>query len=359
MSPPTRRKGLSSDAARRSLSRLERILLLIPYCVAHPGVTIGELSKRFDAPDKEIIEDLNLLFVCGLPDYTPADLIEVFIEEDMVFIRMADYFARPLRLTRTEAIPLYLKAQALVNLLQGASGRSTLKELASLRSALEKLGKALLPQEGGVAELTKRIKVQLESGEARWLELLREAVTQRRRVDLEYYTYSRDNMTRRKVDPHLVFASLGHWYFSGFCHLVQDRRMFRLDRIKSIELTEERFEPPEESEAELPPPLIYVPGPEGIRVRLRVTRGIAQWLSESGWLQGYLPVEKARELRGGKQELVFRTPPGEWLEKLLLRFGSDVEILEPLELAESTREAAHRILALYEPARRARAERSR
>ena len=172
--------GSSSDAARRSLSRLERILLLVPYCVAHPGVTITELAKRFGAPEKEIMEDLNLLFVCGLPDYTPADLIEVSLEEDQVYIRMADYFARPLRLTRTEAIPLYLKAQALVNLLQGTQdGRSGLKELASLRSALEKLGKALLPQEGGVAELTKRIKVQLESGEAKWLALLREAVTER------------------------------------------------------------------------------------------------------------------------------------------------------------------------------------
>ena len=162
-------------------------------------MSISEIAKRFGAPEKEILEDLNLLFVCGLPDYTPADLIEVSIEEDTVIIRMADYFARPLRLTRTEAIPLYLKAQALVNLLQGSGdGAPVSKELASLKSALEKLGKALLPQEGGVAELTKRIKVQLESGEAKWLSLLREAVTERRRVDLEYYTYSRDNMTKRR-----------------------------------------------------------------------------------------------------------------------------------------------------------------
>jgi proteasome accessory factor C len=339
--------GVISDAARRSLSRLERILLLVPYCVAHPGVSIGELAKRFGAPDKEIIEDLNLLFVCGLPDYTPADLIEVSLEEDQVFIRMADYFARPLRLTRTEAIPLYLKAQALVNLLQGSSGRSGLKELASLRSALDKLGKALLPQEGGVAELTKRIKVQLESGEAKWLELLREAVTQRRRVDLEYYTYTRDNMTRRKVDPHLVFASLGHWYVSGFCHMVQDKRMFRLDRIKSLELTDEQFEAPADADAELPPPLVYVPGPDAVLVRLRVASGISDWLSD------YFHLESKKDLRGGRQELTFKVPADRELERLLLRFGSDVEVLEPQELAERVREAAKGILALYEKPKRA------
>jgi proteasome accessory factor C len=341
---PSKKKAnaLASDAARRSLGRLERILLLVPFCVRNPGVSISEIAKRFGAPEKEILDDLNLLFVCGLPDYTPADLMEVVIEEDTVVIRMADYFARPLRLTRSEAIPLYLKAQALVNLMSGSGdGRTGVKELASLRSALTKLGKALLPQEGGVAELTKRIKVQLESGEQKWLSLLRDAVTERRRIDLEYYTYSRDNMTRRQVDPHLVFASLGHWYFSGYCHLSKDRRMFRLDRIKSLELTDERFEAPADADAELPPPLIYVPGPDDQLVRIRVAKTIAQWIGD------YLPIERSKDLKGGKVEMEFRTSAFPWLEKLLLRFGSDVEVVEPKELAESMTAAAGRILALY------------
>lgn len=329
-----------SAQARRSLGRLERILLLVPYCVRNPGVAISELAERLDATEQEILEDLNLLFVCGLPDYTPADLMEVFIDEDRVFIRMADYFDRPLRLTRTEAIPLYLKGQALVNLLADGTG---VTELAPLRSGLEKLSRSLLPHEGGVAELTKRIKVQLESGEARWLGLLREAVTEHRSAEVEYYTYSRDSLTRRRIDPYLVFASLGHWYVSGYCHLAQDRRMFRLDRIKSLDLTEESFEPPADGGAELPPPLIYVPSADDVRVKLRVAASIAQWFAELH------PVESSRDLADGRKELVFRTAAFPWLEKLLLRFGADVEVVEPVELAKRLRGAAGRILELYEP----------
>jgi proteasome accessory factor C len=349
MSPRTKAKprGLASEAARRSLGRLERILLLVPYCVRFPGVTITELAERFGVPAAEIIEDLNLLFVCGLPDYTPADLMEVSIEEEMVFIRMADYFARPLRLTRTEAIPLYLKAQALLNMLEGTQGG--LRELASLRSALEKLGKALLPQEGGVAELTKRIRVQLESGEARWLSMLREAVTENRAVDVEYYTYSRDALTRRRVDPHLVFASLGHWYVSGYCHLAEDRRLFRLDRIKTAELTDETFEPPKDADAELPPPLMVLPGSGDVKVRLRVSEAVAQLLVEyGGILPAGLPVEQSKQVRGGRRELTFSTYALPWLEKLLLRFGSEVEVVEPRELADRVRETAKRMLELYD-----------
>jgi proteasome accessory factor C len=331
----------------RSLGRLERILLLVPYCVRHPGVSIDELAARFDARRSDILEDLNLIFMCGLPDYTPADLIDVFVEEDHVWIRMADYFARPLRLTRSEAIPLYLKAHALLDLLQNDEGSVPgLEELSSLRSALEKLAAALLPHEGGVKELAERIRVHLEAGEAQWLPLLRQAVTRRRQVDLEYYTYSRDTLTKRKVDPHLVFASLGHWYASGYCHLAQDRRVFRLDRIKSLDLTDETFEPPADATGELPPPLLYVPAPEDTPVTLRVSSRVAAWLEE------YLPIESSKELRGGRRELRFRTSAFQWLEKLLLRFGPDVEVVDPPELADRVRDAAGRILSLYASKRR-------
>jgi proteasome accessory factor C len=346
MSTRAPRKRRQTADARRSLGRLERILLLVPYCVRHPGVSIAELAERLQTTEKEIIEDLELLFVCGLPDYTPADLIEVFIDEDHVSIRMADYFARPLRLTRTEAIPLYMKGHALMELIEGTTRRGGLEELAPLRSALEKLGKALLPGEGGVAELTKRIRVQLESGEAKWLPVLREAVTQNRRVDLEYYTYSRDAITRRQVDPYLVFASMGHWYISGHCHLVDDRRIFRLDRIKSLELTDQTFEPPEDGASELPPPLLYAPSPDDTKVRVRVPESVAVWLSE------ILPVEASKELRGKRRELVFRTSAFEWVEKMLMRLGTEVEVVEPSELADRLREGAKRILALYEPAKK-------
>jgi proteasome accessory factor C len=124
-----------------------------------------------------------------------------------------------------------------------------------------------------------------------------------------------------------------------------------LDRIKSLELTEERFDPADGDAAD-PPPLVYAPGPNDIRVRLRVTPGVAQWLAESGWLQGYLPVEKVRAIPGGRQEVILRTSGGEWLDKLLMGLGTDVEIVEPIELADRIRQRAKNILRLYEPAKK-------
>lgn len=341
--PTPKRRTTAKKAVdpRRSLGRLERILLLVPYCVANPDVSIEELSNRLGVTQTEIREDLELLFLCGLPEYTPADLIEVSVEEDRVSIRMADYFARPLRITRTEAIPLYLKANAMLNLMTEGRGGSALEELRPLRAALDKLASALVPQEGGISGLSERIQVHLESGESKWIPLLREAVTEHRQVALEYYTYSRDAITRRMVDPTLVFASLGHWYVSGYCHMAKDQRIFRLDRVKVLELTDETFVPTEAAEADLPPAMLYVAGPEDVEVTLRVSGGAGVWLSE------YLPVESTKDLPKGRRELVFRTSAFPWLEKLLLRFGPDVEVVDPPELADRLRSAAERILALY------------
>lgn len=349
-SEPKRKPNAKRKPAdtRRSLGRLERILLLVPYCVANPDVSIEELSKRFGVTQDEIREDLELLFLCGLPDYTPADLIEVAVEEDRVSIRMADYFARPLRITRSEAIPLYLKGRALLDMLDQDADGASFAELAPLRSALDKLAAALSPQDGGVAELADRIQVALESGEAHWLPLLREAVTEHLRVDMEYYTFSRDALTRRQVDPYLVFASLGHWYVSGYCHLAVDRRIFRLDRIKTLALTETTFEPPPGAADDLPPPMLYTPGPEDAEVTLRVRGSVGVWLAEAG---EFFSVESVKEMKGGRREIRFHTSAFPWLEKLLLRFGSDVEVVDPPELRDRLRQGAERILALYEPKR--------
>jgi len=79
---------------------LRRLLVLVPYLVKHPGTELSEITRLFGVREDELTSDLNLLFVSGLPPYGPGDLIGVAIEDGRVWIEMADYFARPLRLTR-------------------------------------------------------------------------------------------------------------------------------------------------------------------------------------------------------------------------------------------------------------------
>ena len=84
--------------------RLRRILAMVPWVVAHDGPTVAEVCERFDLDRSELLDDLQLLFLCGLHPYTPDALIEATIEEDRVWINYADYLSRPLRLTPAEEV---------------------------------------------------------------------------------------------------------------------------------------------------------------------------------------------------------------------------------------------------------------
>ena len=104
-----RRRG-----APKTADRLGRMLVVVPYLVQHPGTPLGEVAALFDVASEQLRRDLDLLFMSGLPPYGPGDLIDVDVDEDdRIWITMADHFARPLRLTRSEALALYVRGTEL------------------------------------------------------------------------------------------------------------------------------------------------------------------------------------------------------------------------------------------------------
>ena len=80
----------ASRAPAKASERLRRLLVVVPYLVQHPGTSIREATELFDLSEAELLDDLNLLFVSGLPPYGPGDLIDVDIQEGRVWIGMAD-----------------------------------------------------------------------------------------------------------------------------------------------------------------------------------------------------------------------------------------------------------------------------
>ena len=64
-----------------SAQRLARLLAVVPWVVAHDGPTVSEVCERFRISERELIADLNLLFMCGVYPYTPDALIEVDLDE--------------------------------------------------------------------------------------------------------------------------------------------------------------------------------------------------------------------------------------------------------------------------------------
>ena len=316
--------------------RLERLLMLVPWVMAHPEATLDEIGERFKMSRDELVADVQLLFMCGLPPFGPGDLIEAWIDGDHVHIGAADYLSRPLRLTRWEAVELLVMGRAMAAL-------PGLAEADSLHRALGKLEGALSPEDAAAAEdLAKRVAVELEgTGAEPLLADLRDAIAGRRRLQITYYSFGRDEVTQRTVDPYVVFSAFGNWYLSAGDDLSGEDRVFRVDRIEQMTPTDETFELP----AGFDPGRkagagLFVPSARDIEVTLDLGPG-------AGWVLEITPHDRAERHDDSWTRMTLRTPHLEWLERLVLRLGNDVRVVAPEALGERVKIAARRALERY------------
>jgi len=305
----------------KASERLRRLLVVVPYLVQHPGTPVDEAARLFGLSDQDLIADLGLLFVSGLPPYGPGDLIDVDIQDGCVWISMADYFARPLRLNRSEALSLYVRGTALETV-------PGLAEAPALASALDKLAGGLGPETLG--ELPERVEA---AGGGRAVEVLgdlRRAAAEHERVRIAYYAASGAETTEREIDPEEIFFAIGNWYVAAWDHRSEAERLFRADRIRSLAQTGVRFEPRGLEGAGRP---LYSPGRDDVAVTLRLAPS-ARWVAE------YYETTRELELDDGRLEVDLPAGRLEWVERLLLRLGSDAEVVTPEGLKDRVRSLA-------------------
>ena len=182
-----------------------------------------------------------------------------------------------------------------------------------------------------------RVEVRGGGHEALALAAVRRAVEDRERLEIEYYTASRDELATRRIDPEHVFSAMGNWYVVAFDHLSEAERLFRVDRMRSVAETGETFEPRGLMGAGRP---LYTPSRDDVSVRLLLDP-TARWVAE------YYEIEWSRAAEDGWTEVVLPTKDLHWVAKLVLRLGGAARVVEPPELVDMVRDLAVRTLSLY------------
>jgi proteasome accessory factor C len=310
--------------------RLSRLLTMVPWLLTHQGVELAAAATEFGVDEAQLVKDLELLFVCGTPGHLPDDLIEAEWEGGRVFVDNAESIARPLRLGVDEALALVV-------------GLRTLAEVPGLgeRSAVDRALAKLEAAAGAAAAGARSVHVDLEAGaEAEVLAACREALAGRRRLRLDYLVPSRDETTRRDVDPMRIQNVESHWYLEAWCHRAEAVRLFRLDRIVGIEVLDEDGTPPEQARSRDLDEELFSPGPDDVQVTLEVG-------PSARWITDYYPVESVEELAGARLLVRMRTGDTRWLQRLVLRLAGQARVLEPAELDASVKEIAREALAGY------------
>lgn len=327
---PTGARGRQDGRSRASSgNRLQRLLALVPWVAAHDGPHIDDVCARFDISPAELAADLDVVFLVGLYPFTPDQLVEATIEDDRVWIRYAEMFARPLRLQAEEALTLVAAGQALL----AVPGTDPEGPLAR---GLEKLARVLGLEPGDLVD------IDLGQTNEPVFALLQDAATEHRSVELDYYSFGRDRRSTRVVDPWHVVTDQGRWYLQGWCHQAGGARSFRIDRIADARLLSGRREPFVAAPRN-PPNVRYRPDDDQPRVSLALARS-ARWVAES------YPVDNVVEEANGGLLVSLPVSSRPFLERLLVLLGPAARVVEvdpSLGDRALVAEVAARLLARY------------
>ncbi len=256
--------------------------------------------------------------------------------------RLMDGYAHSLRLTfsQTELMALVF-SKDLLRPLDGTELKS------SLDSAFNKMA-AALPSDGAnfVGNLRDFFSVGLgphkKYREHRdTIDCVTRAISRSRTVQMRYFSASRNATARRNVDPYRLWYAQGALYLIGYCHLRKDVRLFSVDRIRTISMTNEPCQLPLGFDVEeyVKNAMLVMRGTP-IDVRLQFDRKVAPWVRDREW-------HRSQRLEPGPRGSLFmtlRVADTAELVGWILSFGGGVRVVSPEGLRNRVQEEARRIL---------------
>ena len=311
-------------------ARLVRLLNMVPYFQANPKITYAEAASDLGVSVKQLRDDLNQLWMCGLPGYGPGDLIDFEFSGDTIEVTFTAGIDHPLRLTSPEATGVLVALRTLLDVPGMVDPEAARSAIAKIESAAGTLS------HGAEAAVDEPAPAESEAAAA-----VRAAVRNGRALAIEYYSASHDMLSSRVVDPIRVALVADHSYLEAWCRSAEGVRLFRFDRIVDAKVLDEPSAPPPPAVQAGPDTSLFDADPSLPSATLLIDRS-------ASWMFDYYPLRVIRELPDGACEAAMTYASDEWMARFVLGFGSAVRVLEPESLAQRVRESASAALRAYE-----------
>jgi proteasome accessory factor C len=294
------------------LERTARLLDLVPYINSHQGISLKELAQVFKVTQAQMTDDLTTLWMCGLPGYTPLELMDLDFESGFVTIHNAETLSKPRSISFDEGVALVLGLDLLRSTISADRGDLLMKidELSRRLSDLINLPSAL----SAASDVNKDVSAAIL-----------EAISSRSGLEIVYHSLYRDETSTRTILPIEIVESDGQRYLSSFCHTSSDFRQFRIDRIQSAKMQTVAQEIPKISNQTA-----------GLTSTIKVltpTRDIAERFK-----QNELSVNS---------EFDFESFSLQWIERSIMASGGSVSLLAPAEIRQSISVMAQSMLDRY------------
>jgi predicted DNA-binding transcriptional regulator YafY len=320
------------------IHKIERLMNLVLLIKNNPGIPVKKIAESFNISERTAYRDFITLSLAGFPVYSATGKGGgYFIEKDC--------FLQPLRFTCEEAASLLIAAKFFQSQKGFPYQQDIRLALAKIEGILETKNKEYMQK------IDKKISVYLgklkdyQSYDAIF-QKVNKAIMEKKRVKMTYYAISRNEENIRNVDPfHLMFRG-GFWYLIAFCHLRNEIKMFRIDRIKDLQLTENNFQVPADfSLASYMGKSWQVVRGEGetYQVEIKIFAPASRWVKE----EKRHPTQRIIIL--GNETILFKAEVSSLTEikRWVLQLGSCAEVIYPEELKEEVVEEIKKMRRRY------------
>lgn len=327
--------GSKASASSGVPSRLSRLLAMVPYFLAHPGISAADAAADLGTTPAQVMTDLNQLWMCGLPGYSPGDLIDLAFTEESIEVTFSAGMDRPLRLTATEASVLLVALRALIDV-------GVLLDTAAAQRAIAKVEKAVGTSITVTDEPGPPAPADTSTGP---MSTVRDAVRLTQAVWIRYYSASRDAVSERVVDPVRVQVVDGASYLEGWCRESEGIRLFRLDRIDDARLLDEKAVVPAspDSGATL---ALFNADPQLPTAEIEIDPSLA-WVMEYYLIDPVADPDDAAPDPDAPIAATMTYGSPDWLTRFLLGFGGRIRLQNAPEIALDVADRASAALAAY------------
>ncbi|UKB82048.1 YafY family transcriptional regulator [Chryseobacterium sp. MEBOG06] len=210
--------------------RLSRLTAILIQLQTKRLLTAPGLAEKFDVSVRTIYRDIRALEQAGVP---------ILTEEGKGYTLMEGYRIPPVMFTENQANALILAEQLVLK----NKDTSFIKDYTE---AVDKIKAVLRQSEKDKANLlADRTRFEQNINRERsssTISQLQNALTNFQLIKIKY-TNGQNKMTIRMLEPFALISTTENWLLIAWCRLRMEFRYFRLDRIKNMEILEEKFEP--------------------------------------------------------------------------------------------------------------------
>lgn len=299
-----------NSASNRALRAMD----LIPYVLENPGVSTSELAQKFSVTVKQIEEDLSLIFMCGLPGYTPYDLIDLVFEDGIVSVIDPQVLTKPRNFSKAEHVAIVLGLEILKNL-AGDKPDYQLK----ISQVLSKLNKSV-----------PNIEVLLKNEQSfQYFQVINRAIKLNRSLQIVYNSESKDEQKIRSVIPVRMFLQNAQVYLVAHDPDSGIEKVFKLSNLTACELGD----------------IVQIPSSiveeESIKVEILVDDRHRMFIERNSSI-----IVEQRQIVGATKATI-KVQSMDWIKRAVVSNAPGIQVISPPDLASWVKETASKMISLY------------